>query len=396
MLNIQLSNLSFYNVYKLTLCFLAFFFFFLKMNNYPFSYDFLITYKVHYIILGSYILLLLPIFIECYIKKEVPPSLIYQWILFYSMIAVFLLFYHGVNPDSLKEIGSRVFATLFLISAFLHFSSINNIKLIQKILFLFVLFSALSIVAHFIFPGLFYSSISSRPSGTFSNPNQAAICLVLGMILCLESLSPKWKEYFILFIGLGVFLTFSRAGLLCYLFSIIIFIYFNEIKFVNLIKFLIIPVSVVFILIIFNDYYSNYVITLNSRFFERFFTLSDRSTDSLLSRLSPISYALEDINSHFAFGKGLGSARLPPYDEIGPHNIYLKHMIEGGLLGIITFPIFLWISIKKSKLSFLIALPIVLGLWGFFSHNILDEPHIIILIALFFLLFDKTKKIQND
>ena len=69
MLNIQLSNLSFYNVYKLTLCFLAFFFFFLKMNNYPFSYDFLITYKVHYIILGSYILLLLPIFIECYIKK---------------------------------------------------------------------------------------------------------------------------------------------------------------------------------------------------------------------------------------------------------------------------------------------------------------------------------------
>jgi hypothetical protein len=390
------------DAYKLSLCFFSFFLFFLKMNQYPFSHDFLITYKFHYIIIGVYFLFLAPVLIEYYKKKIFPYSKIYHWVFFYIFLSIAFFFTTSNSAASLTEFFSRIIHALFLLTTFLLFSSIENDEKVKFIILSFLTLAILFNVLHFLFPFLFDTFISSRPSGTYSNPNQSAICITLGMILCLDRIPEKWREFFIISAGLGVFLTFSRGGVLCYIISVFVLLLYKKLNYTRMINYSIIIALIGYTLTLFgyeNSENAMHTMKLHNSFFERYFSLNDKSTNSLVYRWTSLVYSFEDIKSHFFLGKGLGATRLPPYDHTGPHNIYLKHLVEGGIVGLITFPTLLGIiglSVKESKHSYLIVFPLILGICGFFSHNILNEPHILILIALFFSSITKSEPVKNE
>ena len=349
--------------------------------------------------MGVYFLFLTPILMEYHKKKKFPCSKIYNWVFFYTFLSIAFFFITSSSAASLTEFFSRIINASFLLLTFLLFSSIKSDEKIKLVLLSFLTLAILFNVLHFVFPFLFDTFVSSRPSGTFSNPNQSGICITLGMILCLDRIPEKWREFFILSAGLGVFLTFSRGAVSCYIISVFILMLYRKINYIKLINYSIIIALIGYAITLLGSENSEHTMKLHNSFFERYFSLSNKSTNSLVARWTSLLNSFEDIKSHFFLGKGLGATRLPPYDDIGPHNIYLKHLVEGGIVGLITFPTLLGIiglSVKESKHSYLIVFPLVLGIYGFFSHNILNEPHILILIALFFSSITKAEPAKNE
>jgi O-antigen ligase len=71
--------------------------------------------------------------------------------------------------------------------------------------------------------------------------------------------------------------------------------------------------------------------------------------------------------------------------DVGTHNIYLALLVDHGVIGFLIIP-FLLLSILwgLNRKTIDLALPwlMFMVVWGFFSHNVLEERYILIAVAL--------------
>jgi O-antigen ligase len=119
----------------------------------------------------------------------------------------------------------------------------------------------------------------------------------------------------------------------------------------------------------------------NSRL-SRFLKNQQVDDGSAGTRLMAVREAITLIESSPFVGHGTGFART--MSEL-PHNIYLQQWVNNGLLGILTYAVFL----ASALLTFLhrgsrngVALITVAAVGGIFSHNILDQRPFLILLGL--------------
>lgn len=96
-----------------------------------------------------------------------------------------------------------------------------------------------------------------------------------------------------------------------------------------------------------------------------------------LERTALISEALESIATSPAVGQGLGAHKRR--DGRASHNIYVDHMVQHGLLGILLYPMLVIAMIRGAKgpaLDTGLSLAAFLLFWGLFSHNVLGERYL--------------------
>ena len=79
---------------------------------------------------------------------------------------------------------------------------------------------------------------------------------------------------------------------------------------------------------------------------------------------------------------GYGLAFTHEWDfRVGTHNMYLMHLIEGGVIGLALYlGLIIWMIISRQGIARLMA--VNLAIYSLFSHNILDSPGRVFFIAL--------------
>lgn len=123
-----------------------------------------------------------------------------------------------------------------------------------------------------------------------------------------------------------------------------------------------------------------------------------RSSVSAASRLARWNYALENIFIHPFFGNGIGY--LSSRNITSSNNWYLFLALEGGLISVFSFLLFLLFTLirivrSKTELKYWFLIGFLAGSFNFITSSTIFHPFLWILIALFNVVEEK-QKAGND
>ena len=88
---------------------------------------------------------------------------------------------------------------------------------------------------------------------------------------------------------------------------------------------------------------------------------------------------------HPFWGNGLASTRKWTVSEVSTHNMYLYHMADNGILGVLFLPGAILSVVYRNRgeeRTILVCFVVFLGLWGLFSHEVLAERYTLSSLAL--------------
>lgn len=238
-------------------------------------------------------------------------------------------------------------------------------------------------------PG-FFSVIPGRAGGFPGNSNFAALVvnMLCASILTYEPKRHGWQDFPVLTAsGLGVFMTQSRSGMLCFF---LLFVYYSicglaqgKIDAKRVLILLIGPLFVISMLFAGGSYVLEKSTTLSARQsrFSRYFAAGSIDDDSSESRLGAAYDALNHIKDAPVTGLGTGYARTL---KVLPHNIYLNQWLNNGLPGLLAYIAVLFmafVKFREEKMHRGKAFIIVVFVGGFFTHNVLEERTFLMLFG---------------
>ena len=315
------------------------------------------------------------------------PRYLVVWLWLYLIHGILMFLYSSQNPQGLEMLEMRLL-NVALLGTFL---MILNLKagtaiLVQKAILCTVLFSTLVNLADFIDP--MFSGVEGRAAGFYINPNIAGRMLSLGMVASLPLVAGRLRLLFCLLVGVGVFITFSRSGWLNWAVGIVALTASGHLvfrhKWPGILFFSLLSVGVIYSLV------SGIALELLSALnltqyltpgtlarisgFESAFT--DHSTNE---RARIAQYSWEVIQQHPLLGTGTDLLRW--FTEIRPHNMFLLSQAEGGVPGLLMFLALLWLLWRNTD-ALGQALLAVYTFSSLFTHNNLEEPAILLILAL--------------
>lgn len=267
------------------------------------------------------------------------------------------------------DAGANLFARLTLVAA-VHVGVVFN---------LYELFVPMS-----------FSDALGRSAGLYINPNISGEALVLGMILGITALPTWYRSAFILIAGTGVFVTYSRAGLMGWLIAVVGLMLGGFIGGRHLVRTGL--VALILIGVVLLPKVDQILTTLeragslNTDTQERLAWLMDPlgvEDVSGLSRKAVARQALERVGKQPFLGEGTGAVHTGL--DIPPHNQFLSHMIDHGLLGLMILPLLLLALIWQAEGDRRRVALVFSGttLWfSFFTHQFIQTPHSLLLVAL--------------
>lgn len=311
------------------------------------------------------------------------------WCLGYASLSIIWFFQSSQSDMAWQEVRNRLFAVIEIFVFLLIFWGPDAARLARKALIGGVLMGVALCVYEFFDPTYFIPRVFGRSAGFYLNANMAAEALVLGMIFSVTAMKPVYQGPFVLFTGLGVFLTLSRGGILAWTIAVVGLMFVRRMS----LKYLVVPglicaaLGVLVLFPLWNQFLtageSSGAVGQNVQ--ERLAWFTDPSGVSDYSsweRKYLAKRAWDKIADHPMLGSGTGSS----YEAyIAPHNQYLSFMLDHGLIGAIVLPAFLlaatWGVRGESKGVAIVFGCVVLEL-SLFTHMILNAGYSLILFSL--------------
>lgn len=308
-----------------------------------------------------------------------------------SYLIVSIAWYYGTAQDALafQEVQTRFVSVLFLGLMLFAFSGEREQRLARGwIAGAVLLATALNIYE--LFNPLTFSTIPGRSSGLYSNVNQSGAALVLGLILSYPVIPPRFKFAFVAISAVGIIPTFSRSSMIGWL-LVAAFLFARAGLTVQIRR--IFVMTLVGIGLVYSPVWSDLqksleergLLTLNIVERVAFFTAGQATDDSTNERKAVATKAWHMYGEKPILGWGTGANRDIPGFEVGTHNIYLAMLVDHGFIGFFIVPFLLATAIwRMNRHSFDTAFPwlMFMVVWGFFSHNVLEERHILLAVAL--------------
>ena len=219
-------------------------------------------------------------------------------------------------------------------------------------------------------------------SGLLGNPNMTAnYALLFLCFTCTLNLNFLWRLCIFAFVGIAVFITISRGGIILYLIILSVFGLLSKTKtFIFCLALsCILAVSVL--------YYSDDFIKNTS--FNHEFSYKISSLRNIISgesgfednsrgELATISFSA--IAKRPIFGTGFGKQYYDIFNGFGAHNMYSHIAVLAGLpalfLYLTTLSCLLWQAITQKQNQYRLF-SVLIGVWfligGLYSHNLLDD-----------------------
>jgi O-antigen ligase len=309
---------------------------------------------------------------------------------FVMISGVWLLFETSPSEVVLQEFRTRVLSVIFIVTLLLVFSREDTQLWARRATFVAVLLGV-GLNFYELFHPLTFSAVTGRSAGLYVNPTQSAAALTLGLIISLKQVKPALKLLFALVVGMGVFLTFSRAGVIGWGIVLILLV---KTKQVDLRRSAATAVVISILAILIAVWQWDALTTkladlnvLNANVINRISFFKDARAEDFSAdeRKQVAALAWEMFSENPILGHGVGASVDWSYEQ-SSHNEYLNLMVDHGILGFFILPFLvlavIWRSDRECKqMSFVFAVFILF--MGFFSHNILSERHFLISFALF-------------
>lgn len=323
------------------------------------------------------------------------------WCIGYAAISSFsflLLLSFSSYPEEIgmQQLRTRILSEVFLLVMFLVFSKYPKVQTLTRLaICLATILAIFNNLLEFSDPHIFGGlNTTGRAAGFYVNPNITGCALILGMIFGIGALPQKLRIFYAFIVLAGVLMTFSRGAIFGWFLVMGIF-YKSE--FISRKQSMIWVVSILGISFLFGSLLSTIfdldelqrsgLVTANfDNIRERLeWFQNPKSEDSADARLEVLTIAWKMFGNHPLLGNGLASTDNLNNWGISTHNMYLLHIADHGILGIIILPTLVlavtWKSQGESR-DVAWAFSAFILLWGFFSHNILEERYILMSFSL--------------
>lgn len=260
-------------------------------------------------------------------------------------------------------------------------------------MFLGLLVMIVTVVIDVIRPHTFTLEELEGASGLAQNPNGGAFVALLLMVCALDWEKPtfKWRDILVIALAFtAIILTASRSGILAG--GIVGLVYlvrtWGAIRAAAKIKATSIFVFFMILLVSASNFFveSGPVFDDESSKVSRLLDMDAeilRFGDSAsLERLDAVDRSLRIISERIALGMGTGYVYSMP---VGPHNMYLARWVDNGVIGLLSY---LWlisaafvVNWRNRNMEGMVIAFVVL-FFGFFSHNVLEDRTILLLLAI--------------
>lgn len=243
----------------------------------------------------------------------------------------------------------------------------------------------------FVYPT--FSTVPGRAAGLYYNPTISGFLLNLTTIIAVARCAVWLRWPLLMIAGIAIFLTFSRASWLLFLFTLLWLSWYGYLgrrTVRHFLTFASFPAAGLIAYALFSGVLAEFVSTtallpyLDTNTLARIGSSAFATDFSAQERSQAFQFALETFgaSSNPLLGEGLGHTREWDF-PVSTHNMYLLFLVEGGLVGLGLYLWLMWIVWRAGDgLGRLLALQIIV--FGLFTHNLLDSPARLIFIAAIF------------
>lgn len=356
-------------------------------------------------VMAAALILLRPHALQSLLKEP-----LFYWYVVYAITGLLWLIWLDdgyLNPEN--QNWRQRFLLLLFFAACLVLASAANFRRFAEVLLGCALFATVSYWVDFLNPFIFVpadmeQSIPGRAAGWFVNANQAGGALVVMCIAAMPFVAMRWRVLLSLIIFIGVFPTFSRSSIVFAGLVIAVWVWrgqFSKKAFFALL--LVIPLGVAIGSVLFTKGVDSVDID-NKDIMNRlgfFQEMGEANDDSAIERRYVAEFAWKKFTEN-PLGLGPGKADPGMVDSFdswdysqSTHNMYLLLMVEQGLFGCILYLVFLSIIYYKGMRLYrrglsrqecdigmaLVLVAIYFSFFGFFSHTLLREPHLVMILT---------------
>ena len=276
--------------------------------------------------------------------------------------------------DFLRTFGLQVHAIGFILACVVIFDDPKVLAVVKLGVAMATLFGVALNLYELFHPGIF-STTSGRAAGLYIDANASGMALVLGSLVGLTAIRPRWREIFLMLTSAGVLVTFSREAIL----ALAIVVAGAVIGRALSLQRLIIGAAVVCALFSVLEL-GNSLRESKSWDVANFERLSFATDDaSAQERFQLGRHVLEEFEAAPLFGHGFGTDQY--WSDIQPsHDFFLDMLANYGVLGVFLIPALVLSVRRKTWDSNTFGL--VFLIWSFFLHLVLLLPFSLILIAI--------------
>jgi O-antigen ligase len=343
----------------------------------------------------------IPLFFSISNRLKYIPIPIIFWVVGYITAPLISILILPQIPE-LQLFENQIRTIIFLLLMLVIFSQhILVLRWVKQAILLVTVANVLMFIYEFLNPLAFYliQDAAGRSSGFYTDANSGGCAIILGMILSIDLIKPKYRLFYALFVFIGIATTFSRGAMIGWVIVIFLFMVNRVIPRYQL---SLLFLSIFVLITILSSQLNNLsnmktadgTELLNEDSLERveflinpFGGQEDESTDG---RLGHVKEALAKFNKQPFIGNGLGSGGSQTYrDAQGQpqrsHNIYLDQMVEYGFLGALIYPFLLLACVWKAQgehKKYTLPFVAFLLIWGVFSHTTMDLFSLLISYAI--------------
>jgi O-antigen ligase len=263
----------------------------------------------------------------------------------------------------------------------------RRVRLVTAGLAMLALFGTAMNVLDFVVPR--FSTVPGRAAGFYANPTIAGIFIALAMTGGIARVARPLRLLFVLICGVGVLLTFSRGAWLVWIIGVVCLGWqgaFSARRQRPAGSLLAVTAALGFAALLLSGELATLFATsslgqyLTPNTAARLGLGSRMLADfSAADRFDLVFYALQEFADAPLAGHGLAYTQEwhKPYRS---HNMYLRFLVEGGFPGLLFYAvlmILLWFASTGS--GRIVAIQLIFS--GLVSHNHLDQPAILIVMA---------------
>mgnify|MGYP001270412744 CR=1 FL=1 len=337
----------------------------------------------------AFIILSLPLLTRQLITADILRLPIVVWCFGYVWVTMVWFIIGSQSEMAWQEVRWRLLA-IFEILSFLAIFLDAQATRVARLTLVVAVHAGTMINVYELFVPMSFSNVFGRSAGLYVNANTSAEALVLGMILAVTALPSWYRSVFILLVGGGVFVTYSRAGLIGWLIAVVGLMLGRFISTTHVIRTGLITLFLIGLVLLPK---ADQILTT----LERTRSLNPDTQERLAWLMNPLGVedssswsrkaiareAWERVGEHPFLGGGTGAVHRGL--DIPPHNQFLSHMIDHGLFGAMLVPLLLltllWRAEEDSRCVVFIFSSVILW-FSFFTHQLLSNTYNLLLLAL--------------
>ena len=311
------------------------------------------------------------------------------WAFAYALLSIVWFVPSSQSALAWQQVQTRLLSAGFLVLALVIFAEARARRAARRAIVAATLLAVALNLYEVVFPQTF-SDIPGRATGLYDNVNQSGAALVLGLILGQDALPRRLRLLFALTVGLGLLATVSRSAILGW--GLVLALGAARRGHRRRALTAATAVGLAAWLLLLSPWWTGVeqaleergVLTANVR--ERFdvFSSAELGDASTQERRQVATLAWDSFAEQPVVGGGTGASTETPFD-LGPHNMYLAMMVDHGVIGLFLLPTLIlaavWGADPRRAFS-VVPFALFLAFWGFFSHNVLEERYILLVVAL--------------